>query len=331
MRRIAVINQKGGVGKTTTTANLAAAIARSGRNTLLIDLDPQAHLSLHFGCEVAGDQLSVYDVLIDAVPLARAAVPVGDRTTLVPSDIDLAAAEPELMGVVGREVILREAIRNNRDEYDYLFIDCPPSLGVLTINALASADEVLIPLQTHFFALQGLGKLLETVALVRQRINPGLRVSGVVLCLFDAGTKLAGEIVDDLVSFLDAARSTNVPWADAVLFRTRIRRNIKLAEAASFGKCVFDYDPRSHGALDYQSLAAELIAQEAARAPAQGMPSRPARKRSSKPKTKPTSQTVHSDGMAALERTSETEADRLAECPMPREAPQPVDAAMRSC
>lgn len=263
MRRIAVINQKGGVGKTTTTANLAAAVARSGKSTLAIDLDPQGHLSLHFGCELKPEQPSVYDVLVDSVPLDDVAIDVGKRTTLIPSDIDLAAAEPELMGVVGREVILREAVQRFTKPYEYLFIDCPPSLGVLTINALAAVDEVLIPLQAHFFALQGLGKLLETVTLVRQRINPKLRVSGIVLCMFDSATKLAAEIVEDLKGFLTNARGTGVAWADATLFETRIRRNIKLAESASFGKTVFDYDLKSHGAADYEALAAELLAQVA--------------------------------------------------------------------
>ncbi len=262
MRRIAVINQKGGVGKTTTTANLAAAISRLGKKTLVIDLDPQGHLSLHLGCEVTPGHSSVYDVLVDSVPVKDVAVSVGERTTLIPSDIDLAAAEPELMGIVGREVILREAINAYDVAHDYLFIDCPPSLGVLTINALATADEVLIPLQAHFFALQGLGKLLNTVTLVRQRINPKLRVSGVVLCMYDAGTKLASEIVDDLSSFLANAKGTGVAWADARLFQTRIRRNIKLAESASFGKSVFEYDAKSNGALDYESLAKEILAQE---------------------------------------------------------------------
>ena len=258
MRRIVVTNQKGGVGKTTTTANLAAALARRGSKVLLVDLDPQAHLSLHFGIELGDDQLSAYDLLTDSIPSEQVALNVCENVTIVPGDIDLAGAEVELISITGREVLLREALEPVADDYDYLLIDCPPSLGVLTVNALVAAHEVLIPLQAHFLALQGLSRLLDTVTLVRQRINPNLKVSGIVLCLHDASTRLAGEVVDDLVGFLDAARGTNVPWADARVYKTRIRRNIKLAESSSFGQTVFDYAPRSHGAIDHAKLAAEL-------------------------------------------------------------------------
>ena len=258
MRRIVVTNQKGGVGKTTTTANLGAALARRGSKVLLVDLDPQAHLSLHFGIELGDDQLSAYDLLTDSTPVEQVAVSVCENVTIVPADIDLAGAEAELISVTGREVLLREALEPVADDYDYLLIDCPPSLGVLTVNALVAAREVLIPLQAHFLALQGLSRLLDTVTLVRQRINPNLKVNGIVLCLHDASTRLAGEVVDDLAGFLDAARGTDVPWADARVYQTRIRRNIKLAESSSFGQTVFDYAPRSHGAIDHAKLAAEL-------------------------------------------------------------------------
>ncbi len=260
MRRIAVINQKGGVGKTTTTANLGAALARSGSRVLLVDFDPQGHLTLHFGAEVADGQASIYDVLTSSTPVGEVAVEVCERLTLVPADIDLAGAETELVSVTGREVLLREAIDVVADSYDYMLIDCPPSLGVLTINALVASNEVLIPLQAHFFALQGLGKLLDTVTLVRRRINPDIKVAGVILCMHDATTRLSCEVVDDLTCFLESSRSTESAWASAPVFRTRIRRNIKLAEASGFGQSVFDYAPRSNGAIDYANLADEIFA-----------------------------------------------------------------------
>ncbi|MHC4697692.1 MAG: ParA family protein [Planctomycetota bacterium] len=259
MRRIAVINQKGGVGKTTTVASLAAAAASSGSRVLVIDLDPQAHLSLHFGVELRDEQPSAYDVLISSIPINEVAISIRDNITLVPSDIDLAAAESELISIVGREMILRDAVNVVADDHDIMLIDCPPSLGVLTINALAAADEVLIPLQAHFFALQGVSKLLDTVTLVRQRINPRIKVAGFVLCMHDATTRLAGEVVADLAQFLEGVRGQSVPWADACIYETRIRRNIKLAESSSFGQTVFDYAPRSHGAADYAALAQEVF------------------------------------------------------------------------
>jgi chromosome partitioning protein len=183
---------------------------------------------------------------------------VGENLALVTSDINLAAAEVELAGVVGREVILREALAQDGELFDYLLMDCAPSLGVLTINALAAADEVFIPLQPHFFALHGLSKLLETTALVGRRINPGLRVTGVVVCLYDGATNLAQEVVRDLKAFLDASRSANVPWAAAKVFEAKVRRNVKLAECPSFGKTIFEYAPKSPGAQDYATLADEV-------------------------------------------------------------------------
>lgn len=258
MRRIAVINQKGGVGKTTTAVNLAAALARRGERVCVLDLDPQAHATTHFGVEPDGDRPSIYDVLVRNRSLADVRRDVGDNLTLIESDINLAAAEVELAGVVGREVILREALAQDSEAFDYMLMDCAPSLGVLTINALAAADEVFIPLQPHFFALHGLSKLLETTALVARRINPGLRVSGVVVCLYDGNTKLAQEVVRDLKSFLDQSRSANVPWKDAQVFQAKIRRNVKLAECPSFGKTIFEYAPKCSGAEDYAALASEV-------------------------------------------------------------------------
>src|SRR5215211_1436524 len=259
MRCIAVINQKGGVGKTTTAVNLAAALTRGGERVCVLDLDPQAHATTHFGVRPVGERPSVYDVLVRGRALADVRRDVGENLALIESDINLAAAEVELAGVVGREVILREALVQDAESFDYLLMDCAPSLGVLTINALAAADEVFIPLQPHFLALHGLSKLLETTALVSRRINPGLKVGGIVLCLYEASTKLAQEVVGDLTQFLEQSRGANVPWAAARVFQTKIRRNIKLAESPSFGKSVFGYAPKSPGAADYASLANEVM------------------------------------------------------------------------
>ena len=260
MRTVAVINQKGGVGKTTTVANLGAAVAARGHSVLLVDLDPQSHLTLHMGLEPGASPLSMYDVLTAEADIASVARPVGEHLWVVPSVIDLAAAEVELVGTVGREQILRDRLRAAPLPYEFALIDCPPSLGLLTLNALAAADDVLIPLQPHFLALQGMGKLLETVALVQRRINPGLRVSGVILCLYETGTRLAAEVVADLEKFLAASRSAAAPWAGAKIFQSVIRRNVKLAECPSHGKTIFDYEPHCNGADDYRAMAEEFLA-----------------------------------------------------------------------
>src|ERR671925_2448136 len=198
MRRIAIINQKGGVGKTTTAVNLAAALAQAGQRVCVLDLDPQAHATTHLGIEPDGKAPSMYDVLIDTRPLAEVRRQAADNLWLAASDINLAAAEVELAGVVGREVILRDLLLQDEGCFDFVFMDCGPSLGVLTLNALAAANEVFIPLQPHFLALHGMGKLFETTALVAKRINPALKVTGIVVCLFEANTKLAQEVVNDI-------------------------------------------------------------------------------------------------------------------------------------
>ena len=260
MRRIAVLNQKGGVGKTTSTVNLAAALAAEGKKTLVLDLDPQSHATLHLGLLPGRSGPTLYDVLTQGMPLAEIRREVAPNLSICGGHIDLAAADFELAGTVGREVILRDAldVEMETQEYDYVLMDCPPALGVLTLNALCAAREVMIPLQAHFLALHGLSKLLETVHLVSKRINRDLKVSGVVLCLYDSGTRLGGEVIDDLANFFDGRRHANAPWADARVFKTRIRRNIRLAECPSFGQSIFQYAPTSRGAEDYASLAGEI-------------------------------------------------------------------------
>lgn len=261
MRRIAIINQKGGVGKTTTAVNLSAALAELGNRVCLIDMDPQAHASLHLGVTLASDQKSVYDCLTDDAKLEDVRVQVDEHLYVVPAHIDLAAAEMELAGEVGREIILRDLIENDTEDFEFVIIDCPPSLGVLTLNALTTAGEVFLPMQPHFLALHGLSKLLRTIEIVARRLNPVLTLSGIVFCMFDGGTRLAHEVTSDINAFFDNERKVKGTWPEAFSFDTRIRRNVRLAEAPSFGQSIFQYASSSNGAQDYQSLAMEVLEQ----------------------------------------------------------------------
>jgi len=269
MRAIAVANQKGGVGKTTTSVNLAVGLARAGRRVCLVDLDPQAHATLHVGVSPGAHPLSAYDVLVAGESLAAATVAVGENLWLVPSHIDLSAVEVGLAGKGGRESILTQRITadprcqgaaaaDGSPPFDYLVVDCPPSLGLLSLNAMAAVDEVLLPLQPHFLALHGLSKLLETIEMVAEHVNPRLRLLGVVLCMFEAGTRLAGEVGRDVQAFFTSGAGRHPAWEHARLFEARIRRNIRLAEAPSFGQSIFAYAPDSNGAEDYAALAAEV-------------------------------------------------------------------------
>jgi chromosome partitioning protein len=264
MRIICLMNQKGGVGKTTTAVNLGAALAEMGRRVCMIDLDPQSHLTINYGLDPEPERVSLYHVLVDERPFVEAIHAVGERLWVVPSSIDLAAAEIELVTVLGREMLLKNSIEAAALDYDFLLMDCPPSLGLLTINALCAATEVIIPMQPQFLALQGVAKLLETVQLVNKRMNPRLKVSGIALTMYDSQTKLTTEVVNELNGFVSGAAGKALPWADARIFKSRIRRNIKLAESPSFGQSILKYDSTSNGASDYRALAAEIDAMFAA-------------------------------------------------------------------
>ncbi len=253
LRRIALMNQKGGVGKTTTAVNLGAALARRGMRVLLVDLDPQANLTVHLDVRPDGVERSIYDVLAGRCTLARAVRPTGTLgLDLVPSSLDLSGAELELASTVGRERVFRDAVdaleASGGEPWDFLLVDCPPSLGLLALNALTAVREVIVPLQTEFFALQGMAKLREVVVLVEKRLNPGLAVLGILPSLVDSRTALSREVLSEIRSFFGAA-----------VFGTAIRRNVRLAEASSHGKTVFEYAPGSHGAADYAALAEEVL------------------------------------------------------------------------
>lgn len=259
MRSIAIINQKGGVGKTTTAVNLAAALADSGARVCLVDLDPQAHASLHLGVMPKMGTPTIYDVMLGQATVSDVCQYVRPGLTLVPSHLDLAAAESELAGEVGRELILRDKLAAAELDCDFLIIDCPPALGMLTLNALSAVREVLLPLQPHFLALHGLSKLLGTIDVVARRLNPGLVLSGIVFCMHEAATRLASEVTQDVESFFEQVDDPTVPWAHAQIFATRIRRNIRLAEAPSYGQSIFEYASHSNGAADYRALADEFM------------------------------------------------------------------------
>ena len=261
MRTIAIINQKGGVGKTTTTVNLSAALAEAGQRVCLVDLDPQAHATMHLGLSDDDGEGSIYQVLVGDARPSDVRRQVGPNLSVIPSHLDLAAVEVELAGEVGREVILRDALSEDPGDFDYLLIDCPPSLGLLTLNALTAVGEVILPLQPHFLALHGLSKLLGTIDVVARRLNPGLQITGVILCMYESGTRLAAEVSHDVTDFFAGHHDPHCAWATTKTYQTRVRRNIRLAEAPSFGQSIFAYAPHSNGAEDYRRLCEEIIGQ----------------------------------------------------------------------
>lgn len=267
MRRIAVMNQKGGVGKTTTTANLGAALALQGRRVVLVDMDAQANLSLSLNVEAAADAPSSYTVLLGSTTFEEALRPTSiPLLRLIPSHLDLSGAELELAGTIGREYVMRDAMRQwaevaGSEPADYVLFDCPPSLGLLSINALAAAKEVLITLQTEFLALQGMSKLVDVVQLLRRRLNPELVITGILPCLYDSRLKLAREVLGEIRAYFPGQ-----------VLPKPVRSSVKLAEAPSYGRTIFEYAPESHGAQDYMQVAREIIRQESRDPALAGLP-----------------------------------------------------------
>lgn len=246
---LALVNQKGGVGKTTTCVNLAAFLAAKGKRVLLVDVDPQGNATSGLGFDKNELESTTYDVLINATPMIDAVSDTGRKNLYIcPANIQLAGAEIELVSVVSRETCLKHALDVIKHQFDFVLMDCPPSLGLLTVNALTAADGVLVPIQGEYYALEGVTQLMETVTLVKKRLNPALHVFGVIVTMFDSRTQLAHQVANEVKKCFGEK-----------VFRTIIPRNVRLSEAPSYGKSILEYDIRSKGAECYDHLAREVI------------------------------------------------------------------------